>query len=859
MKQLLLNTQQLSVKILMLLQFCLLFSFDAKAQNPFDLDLTFNQSDVGFGDGFNEGVSNSLVLPDGKILIVGTFTKYSNYSRNGVARLNADGTLDTSFDPGTGFPDGISTFYKPAIALQPDGKVIIVGVFNSYNGISCNGIVRLNTDGSLDTSFNTGSGFTSKDAKALVIQPDGKIVISGEFDYFNEIRTNKIVRLNSNGSLDNSFNSGYGINATIDAIALQADGKIVIGGDFSQYRNGVYRSKIARLNSDGRLDDSFDPGSGFHSIHSGYGAGTIRSILLQPDSKIIVIGEFHKYNGIDRNRIARINTDGSLDTSFNPNSSFDNRIQTISYQTDGKILVGGHFTKYNQVSLNGVARLNGDGSLDTSFKLGTGFLAVNLSASQVETLAPQPDGKIVVGGEFDYFNEERFNKIVRLNFDGSLDSNFNPSSGFNNTVRAIAIQQDDKVLVGGDFTNYNWTLQNRLSRLNSDGTLDNSFEIGSGFNGSVKSILLQQDRKIIIAGKFTIYNGSTFNKIIRLNDNGTLDNSFKIYAGFDNDVEVAVLQPDGKVILGGNFTSYNGTNCNRIVRLNTDGSLDQTFNVGSGFSSTVSAIALQPDGKVIVGGSFWSYNGIYMYGLTRLHTNGSIDTSFKPKVGYYSIGPGFVTHSIVIQPDGKIILGGSANRTENVNQLFRLNADGSLDAGFSFNHGGPNTILLQDDGKIILGGLFWIENKQIMMIRMNADLSKDLTFVLNSEYGNIYEIALQSDGRMLVGGEFTSYNGIGRNRIARLIGENTSPVTGIYDEAHEQANVYPNPATERLFIQLPSIGKAYITVTDSTGRIIQKVSTFVSYELKISNFKRGVYFIKVEQDNQTQTLKFLKV
>ena len=156
-------------------------------------------------------------------------------------------------------------------------------------------------------------------------------------------------RLNADGSLDTSFNPGSGANSVVTSIALQPDNKIIIGGEFTSY-NGTARNYIARLNADGSLDTSFNPGSGANS--------TVYSVALQPDNKIIIGGEFTSYNGTARNRLARLNADGSLDTSFNPGSGASNTVYSIALQPDNKIIIGGYFTSYNGTDRNRLARLN---------------------------------------------------------------------------------------------------------------------------------------------------------------------------------------------------------------------------------------------------------------------------------------------------------------------------------------------------------------------------------------------------------------------------------------------------------------------------------------------------------------------
>jgi uncharacterized delta-60 repeat protein len=256
--------------------------------------------------------------------------------------------------------------------------------------------------------------------------------------------------------------------------------------------------------------------------------------------------------------------------------------------------------------------LNSDGSLDTTFDIGSGF------NGNVFSIALQSDGKILVGGGFTSYDGTTQNYITRLNSDGSLDTTFDIGIGFNSDVRSITIQSDGKILVGGFFTSYDGTTQNRIARLNSDGSLDTTFDIGTGFNFFVISIALQSDGKIVVGGNFASYDGTTQNRIARLNSDGSLDTSFDIGTGLNSNVFPIALQSDGKILVGGFFTSYDGVTQNRITRLNPDGSLDTTFDIGTGFNDSVISIAIQSDGKILVGGNFNIYDDVTQNRITRL-------------------------------------------------------------------------------------------------------------------------------------------------------------------------------------------------------------------------------------------------
>ena len=246
-------------------------------------------------------------------------------------------------------------------------------------------------------------------------------------------------------------------------------------------------------------------------------------------------------------------SDGSIDTSFNAQSGTDGIIFYQNIQADGKIVIGGSFTSYNGTPVNRIARLNPDGSLDTSFAIGTGF------NNTVRSIQFQQDGKIVIGGWFTSYNGIPASRIARLNPDGSLDTSFVIGSGFNNNVLYIHIGSDNKIYAGGNLTSYQGVSTNRIARLNSDGSLDTTFTIGTGFNNNVLSIQEDSLGGILVFGRFTTYQGITANRIIRLQNNGSRDTAFATGTNFNEQVRFSDLQPDGKILAGGDFTSYDGT------------------------------------------------------------------------------------------------------------------------------------------------------------------------------------------------------------------------------------------------------------------------------------------------------------
>jgi len=355
------------------------------------------------------------------------------------------------------------------------------------------------------------------------------------------------------GALDLTFNVGSGVNGNVYATAIQVDGKIIIGGIFSAY-NGDTLNCLARLNTDGSLDTTF---------HIGTGANwSVYFCVIQSDGKILIGGRFSAFNGISRGGIARINTDGSVDTTFNPGTGVDNMVEAVALQADGKIVIGGVFASYNGVAQNNIARLNTDGSLDSTFNsAGTG------ANGSVQCIGIQSNGAIVIGGDFTSYNSNLIYRVARLNTDGTQDAGFTAIPGANKVVYSIAIQTDGHIVIGGAFTQFD--LQNRrgVARLDLNSVLDDVLNSDPGADQQVDAVLTEPNGQILITGKFANYNDTARSHIALLTDSGYINPAFDPGTGPNYDVLCAALQTDGKIIIGGMFTTCDGIPRNGIARL----------------------------------------------------------------------------------------------------------------------------------------------------------------------------------------------------------------------------------------------------------------------------------------------------
>jgi len=394
----------------------------------------------------------------------------------------------------------------------------------------------------------------------------------------------------------------------------------------------------------GTVDYSFPAGEGYGN--DGFD-GAVYHIAVDSDGRYVIGGGFVNYyyngSGYEYNRLIRLNTDGTIDESFDISynedcygGGFDDTVYTLEIQPDGKILVGGAFTRFDRDgdcdTFNRIIRLNSDGSRDTTFNVGDGF------NDEVLDIHVQPDGKILVGGWFTQYNNVDAYRIIRLNSNGSIDSSFLIGDGdvaFSGPddcyVNVIELQSDGKILVGGYFTTYGFNTQNYITRLNSDGTLDTTFQTGNGFDAEVMTIALQSDGKIIVGGYFYLFdNNDLFSgHIVRLSSNGTLDTLFGY--GLDNQVHSLAIQSDGKILVGGYFNNYYDNNNNRLsidelVRFHSDCSFDYSFSYDDILNSGVEYITVLEDSDILIGGFFGNGNPT-VYPLNyfgRLHNSISV-------------------------------------------------------------------------------------------------------------------------------------------------------------------------------------------------------------------------------------------
>ncbi len=819
----------------------------ARLNDDASLDPSF---DAGNLAGSGNGVIAAYLYPDGRILVAGGF--YSA-GRNRIARLNSNGTLDPSFDPGAGPNSDIQ-----CLAMQPDGKIVIGGIFSSVAGQPHARLARLNSDGSLDTNFVASA---DNDVHALVLQPDGKILVAGWFSHLNGASPAYLARLNADGTWDASFATS--VTMPVECLGLQPDGRILIGGSFN-FSGG---SPLARVMPNGSWDLGFSATLG-HWVHV---------VQLQEDGRILIGGSFTTVNGTSRPYMARLYSDGSTDLSFS--SAPDNVVNHIAIQPDGRFIIAGGFGTVGGTNEAGLARLQGDDRTQTPtlqfngmtfksyqsdagvtipvFRSGnlTATLSVQYATADLEAQAGtdylSTAGTLLFGpgevaksftvpllndGEVEGF--ERFAAFLTNAVGGTLGSITNGTVTVLGVNAAVQIVTPDIVtnelagtlkltltrlltnltcsvqcqaingtaLAGVNYSNLTQTVTFAAGQATTSVSVtlldddqpgpDTSFTVqlsnpvhanlgarsnltitiqdndapnhpAFGFNGIVNAVTPSADGGILLGGNFSSINGTPRNRLGKVLADGSVDPGFDPGTGADNAVSAVVVQADGKIVCGGNFTTYDGVSRVRAMRLKGDGTVDADFNPGAGAGGIVRALVPGPEGGYFAGGSFTSYGGAARQGVVRINSDGSVNTNFVPQIpsSFYAI-------CLAAQAGGSLLVGSDNPFGLNTNICVRFKPDGSRDPGFTnritalSGIARINSLVPQSDGKILVGGYF----SHTGIARLNTNGSPDTSFAPSGGVasGSIGKLLLLTNGQTIAVGSFGSYAGVPRSGIVRI-------------------------------------------------------------------------------------------
>jgi uncharacterized delta-60 repeat protein len=591
---------------------------------------------------------------------------------------------------------------------------IEVGGSLNYYGMTASkaNLFRLNADGSWDNSFDAGGYIYATQSaygidnivRAISVDADGKILVGGDFT----APRNHIARLNPDGSEDTTFDPGSGANGKVTHISRQSTGAIIIGGAFSRV-NGTAKAGIARLSANGALD--------VNAFGAGVVGGSLLALTVQADDKILAGGDFTTAAGQAASKLVRFNADGTWDSAFQPIINDSSLIGAYLHQitsltaTASYVFVGG----WNPVMYFNNSPTDHNAAIYVlNIITGSFYSYMNFKGkpTDVWALAKRSDGLVMAGGSFtrrdDFQHEELFPGLCLLTGQyWQPNASFKPVIGGQADIRALAIQPDGKIIAGGSFYIVGGVAKNGVARLNADGTLDATLTVPAVSGGTVTDVLVRDDGKLVMGGSFYNIAGQDYRDVALLSPTGALEAG--AYAGGVNDL---AFYPGNKILVGGSFFSFSGVPRQNIVRLNADGSLDSGFSSPAftvfNFRSEVFSVALQADGKILLAGRFSTVGGVTTPTLARLNPDGTVDADFHTPF----LDQGATAYKVFVQADGKILVGGGIQIIEGANiynSLVRLNADGSRDTSFNTSITGNVMSILaipatSDGGQILVGG-----------------------------------------------------------------------------------------------------------------------------------------------------------
>lgn len=851
-------------KIFLLVSF-LVFGFGF-GQSSAEIDNGFNIVDNIFHTGGRKMIKQS----NGKFIVLGGgISAYKNfvYPASSLYRLNADFTPDTTFNVMV-----INNVYD--FDVQSNDKIIIVGNFSSVNGVSVNKIARLDSNGFFDSSFifanTTGlANFTIYGLHAVKILSSGKILVGGKVNISGK---GDLFRLNSNGTFDNTFSSGVSAgNNTISYVIdfeIDTSGKIVymtsrdLDGLGTTVNDVVFN--VGRRLANGTNDTTFNIPNTFFSGNLILN-GSLPKIRFQNDGKIVI----KTYYSVG-NSCWRLTASGTLDTSFTV---------PICSSIDYEILDDGNFLLVN--STGGFSVYNAAGTLlssntnEENIKISKIFLQPSVEViTSISWEVPPPQG----------ITQTAYNsKLVVYNQSGNLIPTTQKGTYY--AGKKIIKNNNNEILVlgnikwdGGVKNHFGIKLLNNQGELVIHPNLENFLNNNIDFNDKTNYIengLVQSDGKIILlkAKRYTNSGGNYYGyDLIRINSDYTVDTSFITpYTNFgisSNTDTFMTLDGNNKLLL-------NNVSNGKIMRLNSDGSPDYDFvNNQLGFNTNnINCIKVLPNGKILVSGQFTGFdvnmgNPTVLKGIVRLNNDGAYDPTFNTNIDSYS-----TITAIDFQSDGKIIIAGDI-RYNNVNwySVSRLNQDGILDTSFnSINYQVPLKRIstmktLPDNGVIAImnefysGTTFLIESS---LLKLSSNGTIDTSFNIGTGFNSIINDVLpQSDGRILVTGDFDKYNDIWCNGTIRLIG-NYNPLTQTNFNDISKSNIilFPNPVENNLNIsKKEEIEISSITIYNMLGQIVVAIPNAKNVEIvDVSSLKSGNYFVKINSDKGNSNTKFIKL
>jgi uncharacterized delta-60 repeat protein len=677
---------------------------------------------------------------------------------------DARGQCAARWLPGQGLPGANGVVY--AMAVLPDGDVIVGGQFTTAGTVAANSIARYNPTTGVWSALGSGVG-SGSNVFALAVLPGGDLIVGGRFVTAGGVAANRIARYNPTTGVWSALGSGVGGSSPeVVALAVLPGGDVIVGGEFAT-AGGLLVRNIARYN----------PTTGVWSaLGTALGSGTggaVNALTVLPGGDLIVGGNFFDAVGVFARYIARYNPTTGVWSALG--SGANGEVLALAVLPGGDVIVGGFFTGAGTVAANNIARVNPTTGVWSALGSGTN--------REVLALAVLPDGDVIVGGTFTNAGGIAANRIARYNPTTGVWSTL--GSGTNNfVVSALAVLPGGDLIAGGDFSLAGGVPANNIARYNPTTGVWSAVETGT--NGRVNAVAVLPGGDVIVGGAFTTAGGVQANNIARYNPTTGLWSA--LGSGVSGTVSAVAVLPGGDVIVGGIFTTAGGVAASRVARYSPTTEVWSPLGSGvrSDISPSVSAIAVLPGGDVIVGGVFATAGDVSATNIAR----------YNPSTNTWSAmgsGTNGDVKALAVLPGGDVIVAGILNIAGGVSANWVARYNPTTDAWSALGSGTSdrvNALAVLPGGDVIVAGAFTtaggVSANRVARYSPTTGVWSALGNGVSGTAPTVFAVAVLPGGDVIVGGFFNGAGTVGANNIARV-----NPTTGVWSALGSGTNNSP--------------------------------------------------------------------
>ncbi|MBK6291230.1 MAG: T9SS type A sorting domain-containing protein [Ignavibacteria bacterium] len=802
-----------------------------------------------------------LPLEDGSRFALGDFTLRASNQTTGIAKLDQNG----QWVPWLPVYSKSTGHYPFGLARQKSGR-IVVGISKQEYGQTprfYTGILGFDENGVVDTDFSADS-ITGALLQVLCIDSLDRILLGGVIRSEPTRTQYACIRLTSEGKIDPSFQRLSMSDGSVNSIAIDSLGRIYIGGSFDTI-GGIRRVGVARLNPNGDVDETFDV-----RLDSG---SWVTAVATQGGNGVLVQRRYSHY-GDTIPRLRRYSFQGFVDTTFVTKFDYGD---LISIAPNGKL----YTTRQVQTRTLFVGRVElkrhlSNGEVDTTFTMD------ELGEGSIYGISHDGSPTALAYGYLGIVDRVNHQGMFGFDSSGRIDHSVNVHKGLDGSVSTVEVTPRGSLIIGGTQASLDTVVLGPSFTTDASGNLAEGYRQRTypseqlGYH-SVAKTYLQADGRLLaldVEEKSMNPGPPRLSTLYRLLEDGTQDTTFIIDTNLLHSISAVHFDENGDVIIAGSFKYVHNLLRPGIARLNSEGAVYTSFNPGTGVKGFVYALAVQTDGKIIVGGSMNEYNGQSVKQVIRLFPDGTLDTSFKTPwtltQGLNAGSWGTVTH-IAIDSRNNVVIAGDYTHVDNAARggILRLNSDGQLDSTFRSTERiylTLNDLIIDLDDRPLMAGRLYDHRTSIdstHVARFNSDGSWDNTFRCVVD-GQVRGIRVVSRDTLFVFGEFDTVNSVARQNVARLLVNNNS--TSIAEDAVSATQgplvrLHPNPATEQITVELAtSSGPCTLLLLDCTGQVIQRSNnvTSDSHIFDVQGVPPGFYIVMIQRGDHVSCSSFIK-